>query len=186
MIKTENAVNGEPNFSFNSWGDFLVGNVSTFSQTLPDIIPDLHFVNSEAYVQDDWKVSPRLTLNLGVRWSRLPSVTDVRNTLSNFDPAFYSPQLAPEDRSHNRQLPSRPGYQRLHAACRPRTPTASSSPRARHARKAAAISPLVTCSPFGAYMNPNYNANFGPRLGFAYDPTGKGKDGRSRRLRHLL
>ncbi len=56
MIKTENAVNGEPNFNFNSWGDFLVGNVAKFTQTLPDITPDLHFVNSEAYLQDDWKV----------------------------------------------------------------------------------------------------------------------------------
>ena len=96
MIKTENAVNGEPNFSFNSWGDFLVGNVSSFSQTLPDIIPDLHFINTEAYVQDDWKVTPRLTLNLGVRWSRLPSVTDVKNTAVEFRSAFYDPQLAPQ------------------------------------------------------------------------------------------
>ncbi len=96
MIKTENAVNGEPSFSFNSWGDFLLGNAASFTQTLPDIIPDLHFVNIEAYVQDDWKVTKRLTLNLGVRWSRLPSVTDVRNTLSNFDPNFFSSQLAPQ------------------------------------------------------------------------------------------
>ena len=116
MIKTENAVNGEPNFSFNSWGDFLVGNVSSFAQTLPDIIPDLHFVNIEAYVQDDWKISPRLTINLGLRWSRLPSVTDVKNTLSNFDPNFYSQQLAPKIDPDHRQLRSRPIRERSPAA----------------------------------------------------------------------
>jgi hypothetical protein len=34
---------------------------------------------------------------------------------------------------------------------------------------------MVTCSPFGAYVNPNYNANFAPRIGFSYDLLGRGK-----------
>ena len=174
MIKTENAVNGEPSFNFNSWGDFLVGNVSSFSQTLPDITPDLHFVNSEAYVQDDWKVSHRLTLNLGVRWSRLPSVTDVRNTLSNFDPAYYSPQLAPKiDPTTGNFVP---GQYANNVLLQPATYTNGIIfPKGAACSAATAISPLVTCSPFGAYVNPNYNANFAPRVGFAYDPMGNGK-----------
>lgn len=174
MIKTENAVNGEPNFNFNSWGDFLVGNVSSFSQTLPDITPDLHFVNSEAYIQDDWKVSHRLTVNLGVRWSRLPSVTDVRNTLSNFDPAYYSPQLAPKiDPTTGNFLP---GQYANNFLLQPATYTNGIIfPKGAACSTAQGISPLVTCSPFGAYVNPNYNANFAPRLGFAYDLAGNGK-----------
>ncbi|KAA6463414.1 TonB-dependent receptor [Acidobacteria bacterium AB60] len=174
MIKTENAVNGEPNFSFNSWGDFLLGNVSSFSQTLPDIIPDLHFVNTEAYVQDDWKVSHRLTLNLGLRWSRLPSVTDVRNTLSNFDPAYYSPQLAPKiDPATGNFVP---GQYANNILLQPATYTNGIIfPKGAACSAATAISPLVTCSPFGAYVNPNYNANFAPRLGFAYDVLGDSK-----------
>ena len=39
---------------------------------------------------------------------------------------------------------------------------------------AQAIASQVTCSPFGNYINPNYNTNFGPRIGFAYDPDGRG------------
>ena len=35
-------------------------------QQSQDTIPYLHYVNFEAYVQDDWKVTRRLTLNLGV------------------------------------------------------------------------------------------------------------------------
>jgi hypothetical protein len=174
MIKTENAVNGEPNFSFNSWGDFLLGNVSTFSQTLPDIIPDLHFLNIEAYVQDDWKVSQRLTLNLGLRWSRLPSVTDVKNTLSNFDPKFFSPQLAP-------QIDPATGNFKPNQAVNgfPLQPSTYTNgiifPKGAACANAQAISPMVTCSPYGAYVTPNYNANFAPRLGFAYDMFGNGK-----------
>jgi len=174
MIKTENAVNGEPSFNFNSWGDFLVGNVSSFGQTLPDITPDLHFVNSEAYLQDDWKVSQRLTLNLGVRWSRLPSVTDVRNTLSNFDPKYFSPQLAPKiDPATGNFVAGQS------ADNRPLVPSTYTNgiifPKGAACSKAQGIAPMVTCSPFGAYVNPNYNADFAPRLGFSYDLFGGGK-----------
>ena len=174
MIKTENAVNGEPSFSFNSWGDFLVGNVASFTQTLPDIIPDLHFINFEVYAQDDWKVSRRLTLNLGLRWSRLPSVTDVKNTLSNFDPNYYSVESAPQiDPSSGNFVAGQyiNGVELI-----PSTYTNGMIfPTGTACSNAKAIAPLSSCSPFGAYVNPNYNDNFAPRVGFAYDLFGTGK-----------
>ena len=186
MIKTENAVNGEPSFSFNSWGDFLVGNAASFTQTLPDIIPDLHFVNSEAYAQDDWKVTKRLTLNLGVRWSRLPSVTDVRDTLSNFDPKYFSSQLAPKIDGGNADPKASTydpnagnfiagqyinGSQLLPATYA----NGLIFPKGAECAAAQAIAPMSSCSPFGRYVNPNYNADFAPRVGFAYDVFGTGK-----------
>ena len=186
MIKTENAVNGEPSFSFNSWGDFLVGNVASFTQTLPDIIPDLHFVNTEAYIQDDWKVAKRLTVNLGMRWSRLPSVTDVRDTLSNFDPKYFSGQLAPQIDGGNAD-PNASNYdsnagnfidgQFVNGF--PLLPATYTNgmifPKGAECAAAQAIAPMSSCSPFGRYVNPNYNANFAPRVGFAYDLFGTGK-----------
>ena len=42
--------------------------------------------NIAAFLQDDWKVTPRLTLNLGVRWDYEGAVTDRFNGLSSFDP----------------------------------------------------------------------------------------------------
>ncbi|HTV56061.1 MAG TPA: TonB-dependent receptor, partial [Terriglobia bacterium] len=40
-----------------------------------------------AYAEDDWKVSSRLALNLGVRWDRFGSPTEKYNHIANFDPA---------------------------------------------------------------------------------------------------
>jgi hypothetical protein len=48
-----------------------------------------------AYVQDDWKLTRRLTLNLGVRWEYNTPVTDRFNTLSIFDPALAVPLTVP-------------------------------------------------------------------------------------------
>jgi Carboxypeptidase regulatory-like domain/TonB-dependent Receptor Plug Domain len=183
MIKTENAVSGGPTFSFdnqnknanNAWsfGDFLLGNVFNYNQGSRDIIPDLHYINSEAYVQDDWKLNKKLTINLGVRWSAFPSPADVRNTLNNFDPQIYSASKAPtiDPASGN----FNPG-QALNG--NPLIPATYANgiifPKGGACTAAQAISTQVTCSPFGNHINPDKNTNFGPRVGFAYNPDGRG------------
>jgi hypothetical protein len=56
-------------------------------------ISDLRAQNAFAYVQDDWKITSRLTLNLGLRYELYFPITDTKDKLANFvldpsNPAF--------------------------------------------------------------------------------------------------
>ena len=102
MTKTENATSGEATFNFGSsvngndpFANFLLGQADSYSQPSKDTVPHLNYTNFEFYVQDDWKVTRRLTVNLGVRYSYFPSPTDSKDTLLNFDPAAYNAANAP-------------------------------------------------------------------------------------------
>lgn len=167
MLKTENASGGNPGFDFNTWGDFLLGNAVQYSQANRDIVPDLRYWNTEAYIQDDWRVTRRLNVNIGLRWSRFPSPSDAKDTLTNFDPLVYEASKAPALDANGDFVPGQ-AY----------TPATYANglifPQGSACQQAQAISGLVTCSPYGALVNPNHNWNFGPRIGFAFTPMASG------------
>ncbi len=56
------------------------------------------------YVQDDWRISPKLTLNLGLRWEFATPRWERDNVLSNFDPTTNKMITASSGSLYNRTL----------------------------------------------------------------------------------
>jgi len=59
-------------------GDFLLGWANSFAQTNLQYV-DGRFNSYMGYFQDDWKVTPRLTVNLGIRYELTTPMWDLRD-----------------------------------------------------------------------------------------------------------
>jgi hypothetical protein len=80
-----------PGLFDSEWAAFLIGNANnSFSQASISPTANINENLIEAYGQDDWRATRRLTVNLGVRYSFFGQPYDVNNQLSNFDPATFS------------------------------------------------------------------------------------------------
>ncbi|MGO8759200.1 MAG: carboxypeptidase regulatory-like domain-containing protein [Terracidiphilus sp.] len=94
-------INGD--FSGDTAGDYLLGflanpdNGCSFGYEQTNAQRDGRFRNkwTEAYFEDDWKVNPRLTVNLGLRWTYFTASAMDGNQISNFVPSAFVASQAP-------------------------------------------------------------------------------------------
>ncbi|MFZ0882854.1 MAG: TonB-dependent receptor [Candidatus Acidiferrales bacterium] len=77
------AGNTNGKFGFSSLQNFLTNNASSFSGTNSENF--FHFRQSivGAYVQDDWRIRPNLTINLGMRYEMATELGETDNQLAN-------------------------------------------------------------------------------------------------------
>jgi hypothetical protein len=73
-------------FTGNSLGDYLLGYVSDFMLSNVYSVDQRHSV-AMFFLQDDWKVNPKLSLNLGLRYDFITPALEASNRQTNFNPA---------------------------------------------------------------------------------------------------
>ena len=85
-------VSGLPDFNQTGhpFASMLLGLVNSASVNI-DTPVGSQFHMYSWFVQDDWKVNNRLTLNLGIRWDYQPQGTEKYDRLHNFNPGITDP-----------------------------------------------------------------------------------------------
>lgn len=141
-----------------AWANFLTGNVATFTQAIADVTPDLKMHGIEFYGQDDWRITNRFILNVGLRWSDFLQPFDTGNLLSNFDPSLFNPALAPRiDPANGNIIPGTGDPLNGLVYDRDNVPEGG------------------IASASGSQVAPHDHQNWAPRIGFAWDLFGNGK-----------
>jgi hypothetical protein len=87
-----------PGYSGYEVADMLVGTTDFTATGVPGFVPRnaIHYENA-LFVQDDWRVNPNLTLNLGLRWDVFTPYYEENNKLANYDPATGKLVLPDQD-----------------------------------------------------------------------------------------
>jgi hypothetical protein len=165
-------------FSFEqAYANFLLGQLSSFSQASLDVTANIFDNQFEYYGQDTWRIKQNLTLTYGIRHSFFRQPTDASGAngtsrLVNFDPAFYDPAKAPCITSSGAMdvrlvngVPSgsacNPNYNPLNGLIFVDPPNFNGSTGAK--------------SPYGSKVGKEFNRAIAPRIGMAWDPFGDGR-----------
>ena len=106
-----------------------------------------------SYINDDWKVSPKLTVNLGLRWDFFGLVFEHHGAQANFVPS------GPPTGSPLYLLPSGAS-------------AANFSPSFTSLLATDGITPVIG-NTYGKGLGRSQKANFAPRVGFAYQVSNK-------------
>jgi hypothetical protein len=81
---------GLPNTTGVALGNVVLGNYNSYSESGPHISTQVTSWAVEAYAQDTWRVTPKLTLEIGVRYSKQQPWNAQWHDTTNFESAYYT------------------------------------------------------------------------------------------------
>lgn len=162
-----------PNSIGNAYANALTGTFNSYKETSTEGLFDLLDHDLEGYAQDNWRMTRKLTLDLGVRLYYITPFTEASNNVSGFVPSAYSPTSATKLIAPVKVGTTREGQDPGNGQVYP-------------AASIGAISPTVGSSSDGMVTAANPGSlprslqggaglKWGPRVGFAYDVHGDGK-----------
>jgi hypothetical protein len=157
----------------------LLGIFDSYTQAEQKIESNWFYQSIEGYLQDTWKLTPRLTLDYGLRVSHYQPIHDQEDRLSVFNPELYSSSRAVRL--------YRPVCVGSPCAVRAIDPAVTAAPTMANTRPSSYLNTIVPGSgdllngmgrvsegyAEGGFETPSLL--WGPRLGFAWDTTGRGK-----------
>ena len=159
---------GNPNSTGNSFADALLGNFRNYTEFQDDPIGFFRFSQFDAFVSDSWKVSPNLSIEIGMRYQYgLPIYTQANNIV-NFDPRLYNPAQAVTVNLNGTIVPN--SGNRFNGLIR----AGDGIPEKEVGRvgNVSGLDVVPTGAPRGLY-EPDHV--FMPRFGFAWSPTADSK-----------
>jgi hypothetical protein len=74
-----------------AFASFLLGAPAKTSLSISPVLPQSRWLTPAFYMTDDWKVSRKLTLNLGLRWDIVGPLYEVDHRSSGLDPTLPNP-----------------------------------------------------------------------------------------------
>jgi hypothetical protein len=159
--------------SGHSFANALLGVFSSYTEASAWEQSHETFWNTELYVQDNWRVSKRLTLDIGLRFYHMPPIREQEHIAATVDPALYNLQKAPALYFPARNAAGlRVAKDPISGALTYAALIGQYVPGTGDTANGVAVGG-VNGYPAGLYSRPFLN--YGPRFGFAYDLFGTGK-----------
>jgi hypothetical protein len=155
----------------NAFADLLIGNVSSYQQWSQELQYYDRYKIVEPYFQDDWRITKRLTLNLGLRVSLFGTYRERYQHAFNLDPSAFNPANEPTfnaDGSLGQNAANTGNPLNGVVQCGGKGGTFPLVPGSLFPTTSIGSSSNAGCLS-GHLFNP------APRIGFAFDPMGDGK-----------